>query len=84
MSQIEGMDSTAEARTGWVLDNFPKSHSEMAVLEKAAILPDLIICLVDSSGHHGKCMILVFVMPTFYFMTCLSFFHFIIYCTMQY
>ncbi|KAM4529308.1 adenylate kinase 9 [Fundulus diaphanus] len=52
LKEIEAMDSTAGAKTGWVLDNFPKNLTEMDVLERAGITPDTIICLRDSDSHQ--------------------------------
>ncbi|XP_047243110.1 adenylate kinase 9 isoform X2 [Girardinichthys multiradiatus] len=52
IKEIEVMDSNANARTGWVLDNFPKNLSEMDVLAQTGILPDTIICLRDSDRHQ--------------------------------
>ncbi|XP_041832401.1 adenylate kinase 9 isoform X1 [Melanotaenia boesemani] len=52
IKEIEEVDSDAGTKTGWVLDNFPKSLSQMEVLQQAGIMPDMIICLRDSGGHQ--------------------------------
>uniref|UniRef100_A0A3B3DAK3 Uncharacterized protein n=1 Tax=Oryzias melastigma TaxID=30732 RepID=A0A3B3DAK3_ORYME len=38
--------------TGWVLDNFPRRLSDVEVLQKSEILPDIIVCLrhADTMG----------------------------------
>lgn len=54
MSQIEEADTDAELKTGWVLDNFPKTRSQMNALQQAGILPDILFCLKDSDGNQGR------------------------------
>uniref|UniRef100_A0A8D3BXV2 Adenylate kinase 9 n=1 Tax=Scophthalmus maximus TaxID=52904 RepID=A0A8D3BXV2_SCOMX len=54
MLQIEEGDTDTEVRTGWVLDNFPKTLSQMESLQQGEILPDIIFCLKDSGGNHGR------------------------------
>lgn len=55
MLQIEEADGDVEGRTGWVLDNFPKNHSQLAAIQQAnsGILPE-IFCLKDSDGSEGR------------------------------
>lgn len=53
MLQIEEADSDADARTGWVLDNFPKNFSQMDALQQAGILPDMLFCLRDGDVNQG-------------------------------
>ncbi|XP_035472613.2 adenylate kinase 9 isoform X1 [Scophthalmus maximus] len=52
MREIEEGDTDTEVRTGWVLDNFPKTLSQMESLQQGEILPDIIFCLKDSGGNH--------------------------------
>ncbi|XP_069014339.1 adenylate kinase 9 [Embiotoca jacksoni] len=52
IKEVEEVNSDAEGTTRWVLDNFPKSLSEMEPLQQAGILPDIIFCLGDSDGHQ--------------------------------
>ncbi|KAM4713125.1 adenylate kinase 9 [Anableps anableps] len=52
IEETEAKNSNAETSTGWVLDNFPKNLSEMEILQQAEILPDVIVCLRDSSEHQ--------------------------------
>uniref|UniRef100_UPI0037E901CB adenylate kinase 9 n=1 Tax=Semicossyphus pulcher TaxID=241346 RepID=UPI0037E901CB len=52
IKEIEEADSSAEVRTGWVLDNFPKNFSQMNELQEAGILPDILFCLIDSDGNQ--------------------------------
>ncbi|XP_047429649.1 adenylate kinase 9 [Mugil cephalus] len=52
IKEIEELDSDAEGRTGWVLDNFPKNLSQMDALQQAGILPEIIFYLKDSDGHQ--------------------------------
>ncbi|XP_060948025.1 adenylate kinase 9-like [Limanda limanda] len=51
ITEIEAADQDAEVKTGWVLDNFPSNLSQMDLLHKGEILPDVIFCLKDSIGH---------------------------------
>ncbi|CAB1435475.1 unnamed protein product [Pleuronectes platessa] len=51
IKEIEEADQDAEVKTGWVLDNFPSNLSQMDLLRKGEILPDIIFCLKDSVGH---------------------------------
>ncbi|XP_037541400.1 adenylate kinase 9 [Nematolebias whitei] len=53
IKEIEELDSDAEVRTGWVLDNFPINIFQMKALQEAGLLPDMIFCLRDSDGHHA-------------------------------
>ncbi|XP_061587402.1 adenylate kinase 9 [Cololabis saira] len=46
-TKIEGTDSDNEERAGWVLDNFPKTFSQMEALERAGILPEILFYLRD-------------------------------------
>ncbi|XP_058469998.1 adenylate kinase 9 [Solea solea] len=52
IQKIQDADTDAEARTGWVLDNFPKNISQMDALLQGETLPDIIFCLKDSGGHQ--------------------------------
>ena len=51
--QIEEADTDADIRTGWGLDNFPKSFAQMDTLQQAGILPDILFCLSDRDGNEG-------------------------------
>uniref|UniRef100_UPI003AAF6DC3 adenylate kinase 9 n=1 Tax=Centroberyx gerrardi TaxID=166262 RepID=UPI003AAF6DC3 len=52
IKEIEEADGDAGVRTGWVLDNFPKNHSQLDAIQQAnnGILPDFLFCLKDSEG----------------------------------
>ncbi|XP_063757950.1 adenylate kinase 9 [Eleginops maclovinus] len=52
VNEIEQADAGTDVRTGWVLDNFPKSVSQMKALKQAGILPDILFCLRDSDGNQ--------------------------------
>ncbi|KAM6915133.1 LOW QUALITY PROTEIN: adenylate kinase 9 [Xenentodon cancila] len=47
IKEIKGADSDNEERSGWVLDNFPKTFSQMEALEEAGVLPEIIFFLRD-------------------------------------
>ncbi|KAM3861101.1 LOW QUALITY PROTEIN: adenylate kinase 9-like [Diretmus argenteus] len=55
IKEIEEADRDAEGRTGWVLDNFPKNHAQLAAIQRvnSGILPN-IFCLKDSDGIEGR------------------------------
>lgn len=54
MLQIAEADSVAGVGTGWVLDNFPKTLSQIKVFQEDQILPDMLFCLTDSKENDGK------------------------------
>lgn len=51
--QIAEADSVAGVGTGWVLDNFPKTLSQVKVFQEDQILPDMLFCLTDSKENDG-------------------------------
>lgn len=51
--QIEEADSDAHIKSGWVLDNFPRTNSQMHELQLSGILPDSLFCLSDPDENHG-------------------------------
>uniref|UniRef100_A0A8C6LKY9 Uncharacterized protein n=1 Tax=Nothobranchius furzeri TaxID=105023 RepID=A0A8C6LKY9_NOTFU len=53
MLQIEEVDSDAEAKTGWVFDNFPNNPSHVEMLRDADIMPDVVFILRDE-GNQGR------------------------------
>lgn len=53
MLQIEDADSSADVRTGWVLDNFPKNLHQTDALQEAGLMPDILYCLRDRDGNQG-------------------------------
>lgn len=53
MLQIAEADSVAGVSTGWVLDNFPKTLSQIKVFQEDQILPDMLFCLMDSKENYG-------------------------------
>lgn len=51
--QMEKADSDVQIKSGWVLDNFPRTNSQMYDLQQSGILPDTLICLSDPDENHG-------------------------------
>lgn len=51
--QIEEAASNKDVKSGWVLDNFPRTNSQMLDLEQSGILPDSLFCLSDPDENHG-------------------------------
>ncbi|KAF7230651.1 adenylate kinase 9 isoform X1 [Nothobranchius furzeri] len=52
VKEIEEVDSDAEAKTGWVFDNFPNNPSHVEMLRDADIMPDVVFILRDE-GNQG-------------------------------
>ncbi|XP_072307858.1 adenylate kinase 9-like [Eucyclogobius newberryi] len=48
--ELEQIDTGADFRGGWVMDNFPRNVSEMEALHQAGISPDALFCLEDSEA----------------------------------
>ena len=53
INQIEEADPDAYIKSGWVLDNFPRTNSQMRDLQQSGILPDSLFCLCDPDENHG-------------------------------
>lgn len=51
--QIEETDTDADMKSGWVLDNFPRTNSQMQDLQQSGILPDSLFCLSDPDENYG-------------------------------
>lgn len=51
--QIEDAESDRDIKPGWVLDNFPRTNSQMQDLQESGILPDCLLCLSDTDENHG-------------------------------
>lgn len=54
------MDSDSTQRPQWVLDNFPKTLSQLEALEQAEILPEIIFYLRDTNERGRSSFLLVF------------------------
>ncbi|KAJ3607116.1 hypothetical protein NHX12_026630 [Muraenolepis orangiensis] len=55
IKEIEEADADATRKTSWILDNFPDNFSQLASLQQAhpKLLPDLFVCLVDSTDERS-------------------------------
>lgn len=53
MLQIEKADSEAGVSTGWVLDNFPTTLSDLKALQEDDVSPEMLFCLADSEEKNG-------------------------------
>ncbi|TWW68860.1 Adenylate kinase 9 [Takifugu flavidus] len=52
VEEIEDAESDRDIKPGWVLDNFPRTNSQMQDLQESGILPDCLLCLSDTDENH--------------------------------
>ncbi|XP_062407393.1 adenylate kinase 9 [Sardina pilchardus] len=56
IQEIEAEDADKEIKRGWVLDNFPRTRTQLASLQEmqGGLMPDILFCLMQSDDADRK------------------------------
>ncbi|XP_076129296.1 adenylate kinase 9 [Alosa pseudoharengus] len=56
IQEIEAEDADKELKRGWVLDNFPRTRTQLAALQEVqgGLMPDILFCLMQSDEEDRK------------------------------